>query len=322
MEDRDARRVKRCRVRRWLVGALLGLACALLVGHFVALRFVAGAIVQSPNSGKPIVAAALPPDGVARAITVEVGPPTARISAWVMDPPPRDGATVVPVGTVLVAHGIHSGKRDMTGAGRWLAEAGFRAVLIDLRGHGQSTGDTLSFGVHESRDLSQVVDWLERNGLMAGDLGAYGTSFGAATVLVLAAKDPRIKAVVAVCPFSSMREIVPQYARMYLSAGGWLPDWWIQLAIDRAGQLGCFDPDDASPVQAIRNASAHALVIHGRADANIPFVHSQAIAAAAPDRTRLVLLEEEDHVSIMQDRSGTIRREAIAWFGWYLRGED
>jgi pimeloyl-ACP methyl ester carboxylesterase len=48
----------------------------------------------------------------------------------------------------------------MLPAAKELAEAGYRAVLVDLRGHGRSTGKYTTFGVQAAKDLSQVIDAL------------------------------------------------------------------------------------------------------------------------------------------------------------------
>jgi pimeloyl-ACP methyl ester carboxylesterase len=315
------RRYKRRTV--FLIAPALILACV-LIGNHLLLRFVAAGIVRAPNAELTPRVTVLEETarlGISRQLQMDVGPPAARISVWIIDPAPRNGVAVRPDATILVAHGIHSNKRDMLGVGRLLADNGFRAVLVDLRGHGESTGDLLSFGVNESRDLSQLLDRLEGDGLLTGAVGAYGASFGGATVLLLAGRDERVKAVTAVCPFSSMREIIPVYVRRYLPAGSLLPDWWIRGAIERAGQLAEFDPDEASPLRALRESKAQVLLIHGRADEHIPFGHSRALHAAAPTRGRLILLDGENHASIMQDRSGTLSRETVAWFRqWLVQG--
>lgn len=317
-EPSEHARPRRRRRRRVAIAGFI-LLVLLLLANAVLLQVAAEAIVRSPNAGKvprPTSERQIAESGVDHVLRVDVGPPAAVLCAWIIEP--DTAVAAVPAGTVLVAHGIHSKKQDMVATGRLLAQEGFRAVLVDLRGHGESTGDRLSFGANESRDLSQVIDQLERTGWLAGDLGAYGPSFGGATVIQLAARDPRVKAVVAVCPFSSMREIVPIYVRRYLPAGERLPEFWIQLAIDAAGRSAEFDPDEASPKQAAGRTTAPILLIHGRADAHIPFSHSETIAAAAPGRSRLVIVDGEDHGSIMQDRTGTIRREALAWFHQHL----
>ncbi len=201
-------------------------------------------------------------------LRVEVGPPQASLSLWIVDPV----AAAKPRATVLVLHGIRGHKKSMLSAGQELARAGFRAVLVDSRGHGRSSGDRLGYGAFESRDLVQVLDSLQERGLLAGNVGAYGCSYGGATAISLAGRDERLKAVVAVTTFSSMRDQVMHYARRW----GWalwvklLPDWALDDAIQRAGRLAEFDPHEANPVDAIRRSKAQVLLIHGLADDFIP----------------------------------------------------
>src|SRR5262249_9230684 len=139
--------------------------------------------IYAPNAGHPPDPAADPPPPPlapleARAIRVEVGPPRASLSLLIVDrPAPSSRATV------LVLHGIRDRKESMLGWGRGLAEIGYRAVLVDGRGHGRSSGDFLTYGVVEARDLSRVLDALEARGLVAGRVGAMGVSYGAATAV-------------------------------------------------------------------------------------------------------------------------------------------
>lgn len=166
--------------------------------------WLARSIVWGPNTDKQIDPAADPgPEqlsamGVARQLRVPVGPPSAELSVWVIDPP----AGIAPRGTILVLHGIIDKKETMLGVARDLAASGFRTVPVDLRAHGRSSGQWLTFGVVEARDLSQVLDALETQGLLAGPVGVFGPSYGGAVAIQLAGADPRVRAVVAVCPFT------------------------------------------------------------------------------------------------------------------------
>ena len=49
-----------------------------------------------------------------------------------------------------------------------LAKAGYRVVLVDLRGHGHSTGDRIYFGGIERTDLVQCLDALTQRHVLRG----------------------------------------------------------------------------------------------------------------------------------------------------------
>ena len=124
-------------------------------------------IASVPNRVNPWAAEAnpLPPIerllGVDQQFWVKVGPPEASLSVSVVEsraklPSPR--------GTILVLHGVLDRSAVMLPAARALADAGYRAVLVDLRGRGRSTGKYMTFGIQEAKDLSQVIDALRAKG--------------------------------------------------------------------------------------------------------------------------------------------------------------
>jgi pimeloyl-ACP methyl ester carboxylesterase len=294
--------------------AALGLAAVVASGGVVAAeRLGASAIVYAPNAGRASELAADPPPSLpapltGRTLRVEVGPPRAALSVLVVEPPS-------PRATVFVLHGIRDRKESMLGWGRRLASAGYRAVLVDARGHGRSSGDFMTYGVVEAHDLSQVLSALTAEGFPTERVGAMGVSYGAATAIEWAGADPRVAAVVAVAPFASLQAVVPVYARRLLPGiGALLPKFVIERAIARAGRTGAFDPDLASPADAIARTRAPVLLVHGSADLDIPAKHSEAIHARAPDHSEVLILDGETHYTITADRSGVLWARALAWF--------
>ncbi|MBI1904539.1 MAG: alpha/beta fold hydrolase [Planctomycetia bacterium] len=287
---------------------------------------LAGAIAAAPNGGS-----ILPPDNplpsveslalADRTLRVPVGPPAASLAVSIVEPEPSaaiEGGR--PRGTIVVAHGIGYRSYWMQGIARRLSAEGYRAVLVDLRGHGRSTGDWMSFGVHESRDLSQVLDELDARGLLAHPVGAYGISYGASTVLQFAGRDPRVHAVVAVSPFANLRSVLPQYARTILpGVGRTISDETLQEAIDEAGRRGGFDPDDANAAAAVQSTRASILLLHGASDWLVPPEHSQRIHAAAPDHSELILVPDTGHVAMYFDLRGQIAQTAVEFFRHQLR---
>lgn len=293
--------------------------------HFGFVAWLAHAIVQAPNSAKPVVPdedpgpAEISRLGVDRQLRVEVGPPPASLSVWVIEA--RAGARRAPRGTVFVLHGIRDRKDSVLGFGKLLAAGGYRAVLVDLRGHGRSSGDWLTYGVVESRDLKQLAEWLERERLLASPLGAYGASYGGAVALQWAALDPRVRAVVTVATFASAREEVSDYIRS-LAPRGLPPEVTIGQAFRKATLLTSAPLDRANPVEAIQKTQAACLLLHGKADARIPVRHALELSAAGRGHSRLLVLEGEDHDTIFADRQGVIARETLAWFDRWLADGD
>jgi pimeloyl-ACP methyl ester carboxylesterase len=314
---------RRSRFRR-ILGALLVVMCGVvtIVGAlFVAFgrTWIAHGVVDAPNAGKTFRPEDDPSPaecrkmGVSEHLRVDVGAPPASLSIWMIEPNDR------PRGTVLVLHGIRSDKSWFVGQARQIAAEGYRVVLPDLRGHGRSSGDWLSYGVREAPDLAALLDWLEACGRLFPPIGVVGTSYGAAVGIQLAGLDPRIEAVVGIAPFSSLRAVVPGYVRHYVPGiDRLIPEGFIQAGIDEAGRLGGFDPSSASPLLQLPKARAHVLLIHGLADDHIPFAQSVALRDVAPAQTELVLVAGDDHFSIVGDRSGAIAKQGMAWLHRWL----
>jgi dipeptidyl aminopeptidase/acylaminoacyl peptidase len=251
------------------------------------------------------------------AFTVQtpVGPPAATLVSWVVEPRGPQSK-----GTVVLLHGVRMDKRSLAPMGAALAAEGYRAVLVDLRGHGESSGRYLTYGSVEVRDLSSVLDALRDRGLTLGCTGVYGFSYGGAVALELSAHDPRVAAVVAVSAFSTLREVVDDYRRKYLPAAlsSIIPSAWFQGAVDEAGRIAAFDPDRIAPLRAVGKSAAALLLIHGTADTQVPLRHSQALFGAATGNARLVTVAGAEHAAMPGDRTGVVRRETLAWFDQWL----
>jgi alpha-beta hydrolase superfamily lysophospholipase len=249
----------------------------------------AHSIVDAPNQHRALPRQA--PDEQ----RIAVGPPAAVLSIAVVEP---EGS---PRGIIFLLHGIRSHKESVSSWAQKLSRAGYRAVLVDSRGHGASTGEWLTYGVQEARDLSQLLDQLHVPPELP--VGVMGCSYGAATAIEWAGREPRVAAAVALAPFSSLRDIVPLYTRRLVPlVGAILPTALIEATIDHAGTLAHFDPDAASPRDAIGLRNEPLLIFHGTADRHIPLAQSQALQARAPQHTRLVLLDGQDHNHIAGDR--------------------
>jgi pimeloyl-ACP methyl ester carboxylesterase len=279
---------------------IVGVLALSFGGWFVGERVGSGAIVYAPNAGRPA------PAESAGEFRVPVGPPNASIAYEI-------AGCAQPKATIVVLHGIRDSRLAMRGWGTILGDAGYRVVLVDLRGQSRSTGDFLTYGVVESRDLVQVLDELDTAQKRVGKVGVLGVSYGAATAIQWAGIDSRIDAVVAVAPFSSLPAVVPGYLPVPL------PKILVRQTLRRAGKLANFDPWEADTVAGIRATHARVLLMHGRNDDRISFHQSEALHEAAPQASDLVIVDGETHDSLVGDERGFVKGRAGVWFDRWLR---
>ena len=309
---------------RRLLWPRAGLACGLLLGTTGCADLLGTAISSAPNRWIPRqkTASRTHPGvrrvlGIDQEFRVDVGTPDEPLELLVQIVDPADAAP--PHGTVLVLHGVVSSGRAMLPHARRLAQQGYRAVLVDLRGHGKSDGQYLTYGVRESDDLMRVIDALESRRLTAGRLGVLGVSYGATTAIHLAGKDSRIDSVVAVAPFSTMRDVVPDFGRTVLpGVGSLVSDQALDAGVDEAGRQGDFDPNLADACAAIQKTQARVLVIHGEEDWMVPTYHGKRLHEAAPDHSQLVLLPWTGHLAAWLDPFGQVGEETHRWFDSHL----
>jgi fermentation-respiration switch protein FrsA (DUF1100 family) len=94
------------------------------------------------------------------------------------------------------------------------AQAGMAALVFDYRNLGASDGEPRQHldPWAQIRDYQNALSYLERtNGIDADNLGAWGISYSGGHVLILAATDPRVRAIVSQIPvvdgYRNMRRI-------------------------------------------------------------------------------------------------------------------
>jgi pimeloyl-ACP methyl ester carboxylesterase len=245
-------------------------------------------------------------------IETSVGPPAATLASWWLEPRSAPAR-----GTIVLLHGVRMDRSSLVSAGVAFHQAGYRSVLVDLRGHGESSGRYLTYGALEAADLSELLDSLSARGVPLGNVGVFGFSYGAAVALDLGARDERVCAVVAAAPFASLREAVVDYRHKYLPAAFELiPQRWFDAAIDDAGWLAAFNPDQSAPSLAVSRSRAHQLLLHGTSDTQVPLRHSLALSSLAGARTELRTIRGAEHYDL--PRGAQVEHEALRWFERWL----
>lgn len=189
--------------------------------------------------------------------------------------------TLQPRGTVILLHGYGVAQFSLLPWALTLAGDGWRCVLIDLRGHGKSTGKQIYFGTQETDDLRKLLDELGHCHKLTGPVSLVGESYGAVLALRYEAVDPRIQAVVAIAPYGSLSNAVLNIRRDYV---GWFPEFLIKDGLIKLPQVLGVTPDDLDTTTIMKQHPVSALFIAGGQDTIAPAKEvSDLESLASPD---------------------------------------
>jgi predicted acyl esterase len=139
-----------------------------------------------------------------------------------------DGAIVVPIGAgpfpVVILPGplAEGGWKSYPGAMIRLALTGYIALAYTERGLGKSTGVGDVAGPDDVKDGIKVITWVLENYPKADPtrIGCMGTSYGAGMSLLIAAAEPRVKAVAALSAWADLGKALFENDTPHIQAGG------------------------------------------------------------------------------------------------------
>ena len=221
--------------------------------------------------------------------------------------PARDGSRVVgwwlpgredePV--VLLTHGLGGGKADMLDSAARLARAGHPVLMIDLRAHGQSGGQTSTFGDSERLDVLGALDWLGRTQPGRRVVGM-GPSMGAAALVAAAAEDDRLTALVLVGTYDDLGGMARDAtAQVFTPPLDRLAAW---IALPTASAHAGTDLAGFAPAELIgRVWPRPLLVLHANDDEMIPLARGQGLYDAASPPRRQRWLDAGGHNGVLGD---------------------
>jgi pimeloyl-ACP methyl ester carboxylesterase len=292
-------------------------------------RFLAERLAQAPNTYPDWIKRTMPVhlDVGAKALTnfpprfVEVGPPSARLRYRVIEP--RDyslsfastnwqargetwfkftfrqqlpGAptpfTEAPRGTVVLLHGYSLDQGRMVPWAFRLAQEGWRCVLVDLRGHGKSTGNRIHFGLVETRDLSQLLDQLAGDRQLVEPVFALGESYGGALALRWTSAEPRVRRAVAITPYAVLSQAI---LNMRAHNAAFVPAFLVKAALRRLPEILRADAAELDLTNVLRRSPASALYVAAGQDPIAPADDVRSLHALSSASSRLLILPQATH---------------------------
>lgn len=202
-----------------------------------------------------------------------------------------------PRAVVILLHGMDGmDASTLLGHAKFLHDAGYAAVALDMRAHGRSGGGRMGFSIEEPRDVMASLDWLRRQPQLAGaPVVLLGISMGGATALRTAAARADVAAVISVSAFCSvsqaMQEVFEHQDMPKAAVPMLMPFMRLALAtLFRVwpARISTLDDIDGIPPRPI-------LIMHGTADDQISVDSAYRLAKTAGGRAQLWIAKGAGH---------------------------
>ena len=210
-------------------------------------------------------------------------------------PGPTNRWTAIPRGTVVLLHGYGLGQFSMAPWALRLAQEGWQCVLVDLRGHGRSTGRQIYFGLQEAHDLSQLLDELAWRGQLKEPVAAVGESYGAAMALRWEAADSRIQAVVAISPYASLSNAVMNIRNQYAH---WLPKFMVNAGLKKLPSALGVEASELDTTTVLARHPVTALFVTDAGDKIVPVADVEHLRALAAGDSELIVVTDATHETV------------------------
>ncbi|HUN21547.1 MAG TPA: alpha/beta hydrolase [Anaerolineales bacterium] len=232
-----------------------------------------------------------------------------HLAAWYV--PSQNGAAVI------AQHGYQSDRSEMLEEATILAEAGFGVLVMDLRTHGQSDGEYITFGVAEMADMQAAWDYLlTRPDVQPTRIGLLGNSMGGSIVLQYAAQNPDVQAVMADSAFSSIDDTIAVSVKHFTG----LPAFpFATLITYFAEQETGIDSNAIAATRLIANISPRPVfLLQGGADTVVSAESGAKLFAAALQPKELWYDANLGHVEFQQTYPQEYAKRTIAFFRTHL----
>ena len=203
-----------------------------------------------------------------------------------------------PKAKMILIHGIGGRKEQLLSFASFLSGSGVESILFDGRAHGQSGGLYCTYGFNEKFDVNQIVEAISSH---EDDtpIGIWGRSLGGAIALQAMEIQPNIRFGIVESTFTDLHEVVYDYQKR-MSFGLGLR-WFSEYALDRAGHIAQFMPNEVRPIKSAQHIVNPVLISHGDSDQRISVSHGQELFTHLGSKQKeLIIVENAGHLNLHQ----------------------
>lgn len=229
------------------------------------------------------------------------------VSGWFVQGKPE-------MGVVLLLHGVRSDRRQMLGRAKFLSQAGYSVMLIDLPAHGESSGEHITFGYREAEGVKVAMRYLTGR-FPCEKIAVIGVSLGAAS-FVLSRANPAPAAVVLEAMYPTIEEAIFRRLEKRLGSFSSLftPLFLWQLPL----RLGV-SADHLRPITELLHLHCPVLILSGADDRHTTVSDTQRIFAAANQPKALWIVADAAHVNLHAHAPQEYEARVLAFLRQYLQ---
>jgi uncharacterized protein len=299
----DNQATRPSRRRAYLLAFVVALLVICIAVFAFCWQLALAAVAPAPNHiGAP--PADLPVENVA--FPSDSG---AAIAGWYL---PADNAR----GAILLAHPIRGSRLSMLDRARLFHDEGYATLLVDLRAHGESTGNSITMGHLERHDVRAAVDYLKRR---HPDLpiAVDGWSLGGAAALM--ASPLGVDALILEEVYPTVAEAVENRTRIRVGPLGPLAAaillWQLEPHIGIA-------PEDFRPIDQIAAVGCPVLILAASDDLHTTAAQSKRMFAAAREPKECVFFTGATHTDLLKFDPVLYRQATLEFLNAHMHAQE
>lgn len=172
---------------------------------------------------------------------------------------------------------------------------GYDCLIVDHRGHGQSEGKYIGFGILDRYDCRKWIEYIDSRFCKSKKIVLYGVSMGATTAIMTTGftdLSDSVKAIIADCAFTSPYDV---FAHILKRDYHLMPFPVMNISDSMCRKRAGYGFRDYSTLDALKTNKLPVFFIHGKADNFVPTYMSEQNYKACNSPKEIYLVENAGH---------------------------